>query len=139
MRNYKHREGSGVVALCTWVTHSCSSDAALVRLKPNTSIIERRNGTARRMSAHQVWRSLTFAHRSNTKLALGWWGVTTYNWCRPHRSLRDPFPEPQGKKVSVPDTRHGVGTYRLHLLDPRPSPYPCLLNRWSEIISPVYP
>jgi hypothetical protein len=65
---------------------------------PNTAIIERRSGTARRMSAHQVRKSLAFARRPDTKLALGWWGVTAYNWRRSHRSLRQPLAEPQGKK-----------------------------------------
>jgi IS1 family transposase len=55
---------------------------------PNTSAIERRNGTARRMNAHQVRRSLAFSRREDTKPALGWWGLTVYNWSRPHRSLR---------------------------------------------------
>jgi transposase InsO family protein len=66
--------------------------------KPNTSAIERRNGTARRMSAHQVRRSLAFSHRPETKITLGWWAVTVYNWCRPHRALRHALPLPEGKK-----------------------------------------
>lgn len=65
---------------------------------PNTSAIERRNGTARRMSAYQVRRSLAFAHRSDTKTNLGWWATTVYNWCRIHRSLRLKLPLPLGKK-----------------------------------------
>jgi hypothetical protein len=69
---------------------------------PNTSAIERRNGTARRMSAFQVRKSLAFAHRTDSKLALGWWGLTVYNWTRPHRMLRQALPEPQGKKSSYP-------------------------------------
>jgi IS1 family transposase len=72
--------------------------AQLGHVKPNTAIIERRNGTARRMSAHQVRKSLAFSRRPDTKLALGWWGVTVYNWCRSHRSLLQPLAEPQGKK-----------------------------------------
>jgi hypothetical protein len=80
-------------------------DQALCQLgytKPNTSAIERRNGTARRMSAHQVRRSLSFSRRPDTKIALDWWGVTVYNWSRPHRSLRSPVIEPTGKKSSNP-------------------------------------
>jgi hypothetical protein len=68
---------------------------------PNTSAIERRNGTARRMNAHQVCKSLTFSRRAETKLALGWWGVMVYNWCRPHRSLRQRLAQPMGKKASA--------------------------------------
>jgi IS1 family transposase len=48
-------------------------DQALCQLgytKPNTSAIERLNGTARRMSAHQVRRSLAFSRRPDTKIAL---------------------------------------------------------------------
>lgn len=65
---------------------------------PNTSAIERRNGTARLMASSQVRRSLAFAKRPETNLALGWWALTVYNWTRPHRSLRLPLAQPQGKK-----------------------------------------
>ena len=103
----KHREGSRVVETTIRYTHGSRTRVHQVLrwlgyAKPNTSVIERRNGTARRMSAHQVRRSLAFAHRSDTKLALGWWGVTVYNWSRPHRSLRQALPEPQGKKSITP-------------------------------------
>jgi IS1 family transposase len=99
----KHRQGSRVVD--TEIRYPPGSRSLVHQTlrqlgyaKPNTSAIERRNGTARRMSAHQVRRSLAFSRRSDTKVALGWWGVTAYNWCRPHRSLRLPLVEPQGKK-----------------------------------------
>jgi hypothetical protein len=65
---------------------------------PNTSAIERRNGTARLMRKAQVRKTLAFAKREDEKLRLGWWGVTVYNWCRSHRSLRHLLAEPQGKK-----------------------------------------
>ena len=101
----KHREGSRVVDIDIRYTHGSRTlvHQALYQLgytQPNTSAIERRNGTARRMSAHQVRRSLAFSRRPDTKIALGWWGVTVYNWCRSHRSLRHPLSEPQGKKSS---------------------------------------
>lgn len=76
--------------------------AVLRYTKPNTSAIERRNGTARRMSAAQVRKTLAFARREDTKSALGWWATTVYNWCRPHTSLRRPLPEPMGKKSINP-------------------------------------
>lgn len=103
----KHREGSRVVQVDIRYAHGSHKrvQQMLERLGynvPNTSAIERRNGTARRMSAHQVRKSLAFSRRSDTKLALGWWGVTVYNWCRPHRSLRLPLALPQGKKSSNP-------------------------------------
>ncbi len=65
---------------------------------PNTSAIERRNGTARLMSAAQVRKTLAFAKKGETKEAMGWWGMTVYNWCREHRSLKRLLSEPVGKK-----------------------------------------
>jgi IS1 family transposase len=65
---------------------------------PNTSAIERRNGTARLMSAAQVRKTLAFVGKETTKEALGWWAMTVYNWTRPHRSLKQLLPEPLGKK-----------------------------------------
>lgn len=103
----KQRVGSRVVAVDIRFAHGsrvCVQRAldALGYRVPNTSAVERRNGTARRMSAHQVRRSLAFAHRPDTKLDLGWWGLTVYNWARPHRSLRLPLPESDGKKSLHP-------------------------------------
>jgi IS1 family transposase len=77
---------------------------ALTRLGyrvPNTSAIERRNGTARLMSAAQVRKTLAFAGKETTKAAMGWWGMTLYNWSRPHRSLKQRLSEPVGKKSTV--------------------------------------
>lgn len=65
---------------------------------PNTSAIERRNGTARLMSAAQVRKTLAFAGKKSTKEAMGWWGMTVYNWCRSHRSLKQLLSTPVGKK-----------------------------------------
>jgi IS1 family transposase len=101
----KHREGQQVVDVDIRYAHGsqCCVQRVLNQLgynTPNTSAIERRNGTARRMNAHQVRRSLAFARRDDTKVALGWWGLTVYNWCRPHRSLRLPLAEAEGKKSS---------------------------------------
>ena len=50
------------------------------------------------MNAHQVRRSLAFAHQSRTRKAIAWWSATVYNWVREHRSLRQPLDVPQGKK-----------------------------------------
>jgi IS1 family transposase/transposase-like protein len=93
----KKREGSRVVQVDIRYAHGSQKRVHQVLdhlgyTTPNTSAIERRNGTARRLSAHQVRRSLTFSRRPETKLALGWWGVTVYNWSRPHRSLRLALP-----------------------------------------------
>lgn len=65
---------------------------------PNPSAIERRNGPARRMNAHQVRRSLAFSRREDTQIALGGWGLTVYNWSCPHRSLRLRLPQPHDQK-----------------------------------------
>ena len=103
----KHRQGRRVVQVDIRYAHG--SQARVHQILdylgynlPNTSAIERRNGTARRMNAHQVRKSLAFARRPETKLALGWWAVTVYNWCRPHRSLRLALAQPLGKKSSNP-------------------------------------
>jgi hypothetical protein len=99
----KHREGKRITHVEMRYAHGSQKRVrqALEQLgytTPNTSAIERRNGTARTMSAYQVRKSLAFARRTDTKCALGWWGVTVYNWCRPHRSLRQPLAQPMGKK-----------------------------------------
>lgn len=99
----KHRQGKRMVNIEIRYTHGSQKriNQVLEQLgytTPNTSAIERRNGTARRMSAHQVRKSLAFSRRADTKEALSWWGVTVYNWCRPHRSLRQELAEPVGKK-----------------------------------------
>lgn len=67
--------------------------------QPNTSAVERFNATARRMNAHQVRRSLAFAHRPQTRHALAWWSACVYNWVRLHRSLRLPLETPLGKQL----------------------------------------
>jgi IS1 family transposase/transposase-like protein len=99
----KHRQGQRVVDIEVRYTHGSQKRVSQVLEQlgyttPNTSAVERRNGTARRMNAHQVRRTLAFSRRSDTKLALGWWGVTVYNWCRLHHSLRQELAEPVGKK-----------------------------------------
>jgi IS1 family transposase len=106
----KHRIGSRVTHIEIRHAHGSQKRVtqALEKLGyqvANTSAIERRNGTARTMSAHQVRKSLAFSRRTDTKHALGWWGVTVYNWCRPHRSLRQPLAQPMGKKSISSDHR----------------------------------
>lgn len=111
----KRREGQRVVAVEIRYAHGsmrCVQRvmAHLGYTTPNTSAIERRNGTARRMNAHQVRRSLAFSRRDDTKVALGWWGLTVYNWSRPHRALRLPLLQPQGKKSSSRAPRRWLST-----------------------------
>jgi len=103
----KHRVGSRVTQVEIRYAHGSRKRVAqaLEKLdygKPNTSAIERRNGTARRMSAYQVRKTLAFARCPESKVALGWWSLTVYNWCRPHRTLRQCLPEPVGKKSTKP-------------------------------------
>jgi transposase InsO family protein len=106
----KHRAGARLEYTEIRYTHGSQKRvkqalASLGHRLPNTAIIERRNGTARRLSAYQVRKSLAFARHPDTKVALGWWGVTVYNWCRPHRSLRHPLAQPQGKKSTSRERR----------------------------------
>ena len=68
---------------------------------PNTAIIERRNGTARGMNASQTRRTLAFSRHPTAKLALGWWTLTVYNWCRTHRMLQEPLRRPAFSKKYV--------------------------------------
>jgi len=105
----KRREGRRVVEVAIRYTHGsrkCAQQAldVLGYHQPNTSAIERRNATARRMAVYQVRKSLAFARRAAVKSAVGWWGVTVYNWCRPGalwaRTLRSPLAHPTGKKSS---------------------------------------
>ena len=66
---------------------------------PNVSAVERQNGSARRMNAYLVRKSLAFSRCDESRRSLGWWGTTVQNWCRVQRGLRLPLPEPQGKKL----------------------------------------
>jgi len=109
----KHRQGQRLTEIEIRYVHGSQKriQHALQELGyqvPNTSAIERRNGTARLMSKAQVRKTLAFAKRPDEKLRLGWWAVTVYNWCRPHRSLRYLLPTPQGKK-STPNARQRWG------------------------------
>lgn len=99
----KHRQGMRLESLGIRYTHGSKKriEQALSELGynvPNTSAIERRNGTARLMSKAQVRKTLAFAKRQEEKTALGWWATTVYNFSRKHRSLREKLPVPQDKK-----------------------------------------
>jgi len=99
----KHRQGMRLETLEIRYTHGSQKriKQALNELGyrvPNTSAIERRNGTARLMSKAQVRKTMAFAKRQEEKTALGWWATTVYNWSRQHRSLREKLLTTQGKK-----------------------------------------
>ncbi len=139
----KRREGQRVVEVDIRYAHGSMRCVQRVMVQlgyttPNTSAIERRNGTARRMSAHQARRSLAFSRRADTKIALGWWGLTVYNWSRPHRSLRLPLLQPQGKKIRAAHSGDGTQAYQPPLVSSGDSPHSGLLPRRCEIISSHY-
>lgn len=99
----KHQSGYRLKQVEIRYSHGSKKriEQALQRLGyhvPNTSAIERRNGTARLMSAAQIRKTLAFAGKETTKEAMGWWALSVYNWSRPHRSLKQRLPEPVGKK-----------------------------------------
>jgi hypothetical protein len=80
----KHRAGQRGVDVAIHSIHGSMRCAQRVLAQlgystPNTSAIERRHGTARRMNAQQVRRSLAVARREDTKPALGWWALTVYH------------------------------------------------------------
>lgn len=81
-------------------TQKRAQDALLTlsHTTPNTSIIERRNLTARGMDASQGRKTMAFARHRLTKFALGWWTTTVYNWCRENRMLKEPIRKPTDKK-----------------------------------------
>ncbi len=98
----KTRQGRRLVGVKDRVAYGSSKRVAreLSRLgfeKPNTSAIERRNGTARGMDATSVRKTLAFAKTTETKRVLGAWGVLVYNWSRECRSLKRPLPQPKGR------------------------------------------
>ena len=134
----KHRQGKRLKSIEVRYTHGSKKRIAQALNElgyhvPNTSAIERRNGTARSMSKAQIRKTLAFAKREDQKTALGWWGVTVYNWCRPHRSLRCPLPEPQEKKSSSNVLRQWLSIWQiLFFLKPRYSSPLCTPRRVGD-------
>ena len=104
VRIIKKRQGKRLVEVSVQLAHGSQKRLTreLQRLnynQPNTSAVERRNGTARRMDAFSVRKSLAFARRPESRNANGAWAMTVYNWSRANRSLRKPLPTPQGRKL----------------------------------------
>jgi hypothetical protein len=66
-------------------------DAALassaVSRSINTSFVERYNGTDRCFNSRKVRDTYAFSKELELHEAASWIGVTTYNFCRPHRGL----------------------------------------------------
>jgi IS1 family transposase len=75
--------------------------------KANISIIERRNAPARLMNSAQQRKTLAFSRHTTAKLALGWWTLTVYNWCRVHRMLRSKVEQYFGNRVCSKNAGHG--------------------------------
>lgn len=73
--------------------------SALGYSTPNTSAVERHNGTARRMNPHQVRKSLAFARLPHLRQTLSDLVNGVYNWCRSHRSLRTKLEQPIGRRL----------------------------------------
>lgn len=99
----KQRSGKRIVKVDIGLAHGSHKRLGreLRRLgycKPNTSAIERRNATARRMDACSVRKTLAIARTPETREARGSWGMTVYNWAREHRSLKRLLAEPQGRR-----------------------------------------
>lgn len=139
----KRREGARLVEVDIRYAHGSRKrvEQALTSLgysQSNTSAIEGRNGTARRMTIYQVRKSLAFFRRPDAKRALSWWGVTVCNWCRRHRSLRQPLAKPQEKKVPAALATYGRRSRQSHFLNPRTLAHCCLFDKLPEIISHDY-
>jgi IS1 family transposase/transposase-like protein len=103
VRIVKRRSGKRLLSVDIHLAHGSHKRLAreLRRLgyqQPNTSAIERRNATARRMDSCSVRKTLAFARTPETRNARGSWAMCVYNWVREHRSLRRPLLEPQGNK-----------------------------------------
>lgn len=99
----KHRHRGRVVEVSPRVAHGSYKrvNLELQRLaynKPNLSAIERQNGTARRMNAYLVRKSLAFGRTQGGREALGWFSTVVYNFCRPQRGLREPLSVSEGRR-----------------------------------------
>jgi hypothetical protein len=53
----------------------------------NTSFVERYNGTDRCFNSRKVRKTYEFSKERELHEAATWFGVTVYNFCRPHRGL----------------------------------------------------
>jgi IS1 family transposase/transposase-like protein len=105
----KRRQGGRVVGVTSRVAHGSwrRVEKELKDLgynKPNLSVIERQNGTSRRMNAYLVRRSLAFARTEEGREALGWWSTVVYNFYRTQRGLTVPLSSSEGHRRYQPRT-----------------------------------
>ena len=99
----KRREGGRVVEAVPRTAHGSRRRVReelekLGHEAPNLSAIERQNGTARRMNAYLVRKTLAFARKEESREALGWWSAVVYNFCRAQRGLRVPLRVSEGRR-----------------------------------------
>ncbi|GGJ55180.1 IS1 transposase [Deinococcus roseus] len=65
---------------------------------PNTSAVERQNGTARQHTPHMHRKGLAFAHKQITRVGLAELVRLDYNWVKTCRSLKVELPERVGRQ-----------------------------------------
>jgi IS1 family transposase len=99
----KRRKGGRVVEVISRAAHGSWKriEKELEKLshsKPNLSAIERQNGTARRMNAYLVRRSLAFGRKTESREALGWFSTVVYNFSRAQRGLRVSLGTSEGRR-----------------------------------------
>ena len=99
----KHREGRKLKTVEIKYTHGVRSriDQELAKLEhnvPNTSAVERQNGTARQQTAHMHRKGLSFAHKKVTRTGLAELVRLDYNWVKTCRSLKVALSEQIGRK-----------------------------------------
>ena len=90
---HKEREKGRVVEVTQRLVYGTQEqlEAALanstISTKVNTSFVERYNGTDRNFNARKVRDTYAFSKERELHEAASWFGVTVYNFCRPHRGL----------------------------------------------------
>jgi IS1 family transposase/transposase-like protein len=99
----KYRKRGRVVEISPRVAHGSYKrvNFELERLAykaPNLCAIERQNGTARRMNAYLVRKSLAFGRTEEGREALGWFSTVVYNFCRTQRGLRVRLSVSEGRR-----------------------------------------
>jgi IS1 family transposase len=102
----KHRDGKKLENVEVSIAHGSQTRVSLERPGPpgaavgprqlsrlkynvgNTSAIERQNGTARQHTMYMGRKGLSFAHLKRSRVAAAEITRLSYNWMRPHSSLR---------------------------------------------------
>lgn len=99
----KVREGKKLKTVNICYTHGTTGriKLELERLghnTPNTSAVERQNGTARQHTPHMHRKGLAFAHKKITRVGLAELVRLDYNWVKTCRSLKVKLPEKVGRQ-----------------------------------------